>query len=133
MFSSYCHGSIFQGNASCNYLSSSLYQMTMHPFIKMLTEMYCTEGNMNLVDFMHSEYSSYWSARLPQSMRSESQNPVLRVIYETFPSAFGLPQRGTVTVRQVDGTDPSTQVSLKPLLDIRYTLDIRHCSLSAEH
>lgn len=51
--------------------------MTMHPFIKMLTEMYCTEGNMNLVDFMHSEYSSYWSARVPLSMRSESQNPVL--------------------------------------------------------
>lgn len=41
----------------------------------MLTEMYSTEGNMNLVDFMHSEFSSYWSARLPLSMRSALRNP----------------------------------------------------------
>lgn len=29
----------------------------------MLAEMYSSGGNMNLVDFMHSEFSSDWNAR----------------------------------------------------------------------
>ncbi len=37
--------------------------------------MYSTEGNMKLVDFMHSGFSSFWSARWPLSMRSALQNP----------------------------------------------------------
>lgn len=60
-------------------LSSSLYQMTMHPFIKMLAEMYSSGGNMNLVDFMHSEFSSDWNARWPLNKRSALWNPALWV------------------------------------------------------